>query len=255
MKFIFDLDGTIVFNGQPMSTQITQCIAELSNSHEVIFASARPIRDMYPVIDPKLRHLTLIGGNGSLISKQGNLIQYEAFDNHTKEKLFKLLEKYECNYIIDGLWDYTCKGQSDHPIICNVDALKLGKNIMMDQHEQVVKILILDCSNYQRVMDELSKLNVTYHIHSSENTIDISPHDVHKASAINKLGISNNSYIAFGNDNNDIQMFKQAKHCIMIGDNKSLLPYADEQINSEFDRELEIIKMINNLQNNTPHQL
>ena len=37
-------------------------------NHNVIFASARPIRDLLPVI-PEFADDTLIGGNGSIISK------------------------------------------------------------------------------------------------------------------------------------------------------------------------------------------
>ena len=37
-------------------------------NHNVIFASARPIRDLIPVI-PEFADDTLIGGNGSIISK------------------------------------------------------------------------------------------------------------------------------------------------------------------------------------------
>ncbi|WP_317914320.1 HAD hydrolase family protein [Carnobacterium maltaromaticum] len=52
MKFVFDLDGTICFNGGPVSPRMMNYLKELSVDHEIIFASARPIRDLLPVIDP-----------------------------------------------------------------------------------------------------------------------------------------------------------------------------------------------------------
>lgn len=248
MLFIFDLDGTIVFNGNQMSATITQCLKTLSKDHEVIFASARPIRDMYPVIHPTLHELPLIGANGGLISKQGKLISSESFDNETKLQLFSILTKYQCKYIVDGLWNYSYYGEDDHPIICNVDNLKLGKHVEITEHEHVVKILILSCTDHDQVIEELKKLNVNYHIHTSEHTIDISPNNVDKAKAINQLGINENTYIAFGNDNNDIEMFKNAKYSVMIGNNELLLPHASDQIEITDDTELDIINKIKYLQ-------
>ncbi|MEC1535480.1 HAD hydrolase family protein [Bacillus sonorensis] len=51
MNFVFDLDGTICFEGQPVSEHLLMAFEELkAQGHEVIFASARPIRDLLPVL-------------------------------------------------------------------------------------------------------------------------------------------------------------------------------------------------------------
>jgi len=60
LKFVFDWDGAICFKGQPISNKILEALSELRDEHEIIFASARPIRDMLPVIDPSFHHLTMI---------------------------------------------------------------------------------------------------------------------------------------------------------------------------------------------------
>jgi len=42
MIFVFDLDGTICFQGKPVSEKILTALAELANKgYEVIFASIR----------------------------------------------------------------------------------------------------------------------------------------------------------------------------------------------------------------------
>lgn len=47
MKFVFDLDGTICFKDQPVSEKILVSLEKLVVlGREVIFASARPIRDL-----------------------------------------------------------------------------------------------------------------------------------------------------------------------------------------------------------------
>lgn len=57
LPYVFDLDGTIVFQGKPISKAIVKAIKELERrGHEIIFASVRPICDMLPVIDESLYH-------------------------------------------------------------------------------------------------------------------------------------------------------------------------------------------------------
>ena len=51
MIFVFDLDGTICFKGKPLSQEICAALDEcIQIGHEVVFASARPIRDLLPVL-------------------------------------------------------------------------------------------------------------------------------------------------------------------------------------------------------------
>ena len=60
--------------------KILNSLERLRNSgHQVIFASARPIRDMLPVISKKFHNYTMIGGNGSLILSNGKIIKSFSF--------------------------------------------------------------------------------------------------------------------------------------------------------------------------------
>jgi HAD superfamily hydrolase (TIGR01484 family) len=71
---VFDLDGTICLKGQAVSENILETLDELKrNGHEIIFSSARPIRDRLPVLHKRFHTFPLIGGNGSLISNNGKL--------------------------------------------------------------------------------------------------------------------------------------------------------------------------------------
>lgn len=45
MIIVFDVDGTICFNGQYIEDELSNQIASLQKKHNIIFASARPIRD------------------------------------------------------------------------------------------------------------------------------------------------------------------------------------------------------------------
>lgn len=231
MNFVFDLDGTICFQGNPISSNIFNCLHALEQ--DVIFASARPIRDMLPVLHKRFHTYTLIGGNGSLIYKNRKLVHAHTFTNEQLGIILKLVHKHQATFLIDSDWDYAYTGPDDHPIVKNIDRGNLAQNLAVNQLTQVVKILIVTMNDYTALFKELEVLDVTIHKHHNEQTIDISPRGIDKWSALKKLGIAENNYIAFGNDANDISMFKHAAHSVMIGNHKELAYYADEKIDCE----------------------
>jgi len=67
VKIVFDVDGTICFNGQYIDELLINKIKEINKKYDVIFASARPIRDLIPVVK-EFKNEILIGGNGSIVS-------------------------------------------------------------------------------------------------------------------------------------------------------------------------------------------
>lgn len=242
MKFVFDLDGTICFKGKPVSEKILTALEELTNKgHEVIFASARPIRDMLPVINKRFHHYPMIGGNGALIARDGKVIHSNAFSVQEINKMIELIEKFNATYLIDSEWDYAYTGANDHPILNNVDQGKLAQLIEIDLLPTIVKILILSSSDMDQMEEALAKLDVYINKHGNENVLDISPKGIHKWNALQTLGVKKGEYIAFGNDANDLTMFERALHTVMIGYHEELSQYAKETINLEGDYEQEII--------------
>lgn len=77
---------------------------------------------------------------------------------------------------------------------------------------------------------KLVELNVYVNEHGKENVLDISPNGINKWSALESLGVQEQTYIAFGNDANDRSMFKQALHSVMIGNHEDLEIYAKESV-------------------------
>ncbi|HZJ86984.1 MAG TPA: HAD-IIB family hydrolase, partial [Erysipelothrix sp.] len=144
MTFVFDLDGTLCFNDEPISYEIHQELKSLKEENlEVIFASARPIRDMLPVIHEDFHQHILIGGNGSLISRKGKVRIVKSFSKDELNKILALIEKYEATYLIDSKWDYAYTGSNNHPILKNLDVDKLANQVNLDELNEIVKILIL----------------------------------------------------------------------------------------------------------------
>lgn len=126
--FVFDLDGTICFKGKPLQTDILAAFEQLEeDGHEVIFASARPIRDMYPVLSKRYWQYRMIGGNGAFIFN-GEKVEVHAFSKEVREKIDELIEEHRLMYLMDSAWDYSFTGAKTHPIYTQLDSLKLAEN-------------------------------------------------------------------------------------------------------------------------------
>ncbi|MFD2628632.1 HAD-IIB family hydrolase [Oceanobacillus kapialis] len=229
MKFVFDLDGTICFGGKPVSETILSSLENLTEQgHEVIFASARPIRDLLPVLHERFHHYPMIGGNGALVAKNGEIQSSICFSEKTLATLLPLLSTKQISYLIDGDWNYAYTGPATHPILNNLDTQHRAENVALDQLPSIVKILLLD--HVEEIQEQLNSLDVVVHKHANEKTLDISPRGIDKWHGLQQLKVSEGEYIAFGNDVNDIAMFQHARHAIMVGENQELAPFASERL-------------------------
>ncbi|REK76769.1 HAD-IIB family hydrolase [Paenibacillus paeoniae] len=231
MKIVFDLDGTICFSGRPLSPNMIQALEFLeSHGFNIVFASARPIRDLLPILPVHMRHYPMVGGNGAFVAAEGKLISISPFDKETLEQLIPLIMKVEAEYLMDGRWDYAYSGEDTHLIRRNLDPEGKARNLPYDQLNEIVKMVVLRCLDSDQLHEELQKLPVVTYMHGSEDIIDISPRGVSKWTGLQALGVRPQEFIAFGNDANDISMFQQAIHSICVGEHPELGQMASEQV-------------------------
>jgi len=227
MIFVFDLDGTICFKGQRISEEICQALdACIACGHEVIFASARPIRDMLPVIPHNYHACRMIGGNGAF-TLQNEERQVIAFDPDTAVILLELIERYQLAYLIDSDWDYSYTGSTAHPIFHNLDPEQRAVNKPLSELDDISKVVIFDAP--QELIEQLLVLPITVFQHHNENLIDISPHHIHKMQGLLRLGVHSEEFIAFGNDQNDKELFVHATYSVCVGDH-DVSRYANQVI-------------------------
>lgn len=220
MKFVFDLDGTVCFKGKPLSEEILTAFQQLeSDGHDVVIASARPIRDIYPVLPKHYHQLQMVGGNGAFLFN-GEEIRLQPFTEDTQNALFDLVNSHNIPYLLDSSWDYSYNGSEEHPIFNQLDQLELAENLPKEQLEGIVKCVLF--TNEQSIIDAISQLECVIHIHSNEAILDISPVGVRKFQGLNELGIKKGQYIAFGNDQNDRQMLQHALESVCVGDDVSI---------------------------------
>ncbi|MFD2114320.1 HAD-IIB family hydrolase [Paenibacillus yanchengensis] len=243
MTFVFDLDGTICFKGKPLSKQMVDALNLLvDKGHDIIFASARPIRDLLPILPPQMHHFPMVGGNGAFVVTEELHISTSHFDTTTGKDIIQLLKKYKAEYLVDSAWDYAYSGSEDHPIRKNLDPNQTAKNVPLEKLNEIVKVVILHSNDNEKLLHELNQLPIVTYLHGSEDIIDINPKDVSKWSGLQMIGIAPFDFIAFGNDANDIPMFKQAKRSICVGNHPELIHVSSEQVAS--DEQLVIQKII-----------
>ncbi|HIW32530.1 MAG TPA: HAD family hydrolase [Candidatus Paenibacillus intestinavium] len=234
MTFIFDLDGTICFKGQPLSEVIVRSLQSLEeHGHSIIFASARPIRDLLPILPQSMQHYPMIGGNGAFVAVEPLQIKTTFFEQEIAQSILQLIKKYNADYLIDSNWDYAYYARKEYAIRRNLDPQQRAFNQPLDNLPGFVKVVILDSDDNELMLDELSTLSVVISKHGNEDIIDISPQNIDKWAGIQALSIAPYDYIAFGNDANDLSMFTFAKYSICVGNHPQLVELANEAIESD----------------------
>ncbi|WP_099975083.1 HAD family hydrolase [Lactobacillus terrae] len=103
MLYVFDVDGTLSLDGKKISPHIKDSILKLEQEgNSVSFASARPIRDLIPIIPEFSSDNLLIGGNGSIVKKIDNEIEVvKSIDSDSFTSIKGIISDYSFNYIVD----------------------------------------------------------------------------------------------------------------------------------------------------------
>ncbi|APU71947.1 HAD-IIB family hydrolase [Companilactobacillus crustorum] len=244
MQYIFDVDGTLSFDGETISESINNAIKDLMLAgNEVIFDSARPIRDLLPMI-PEFQSQKLIGANGAMISINNEIEVIKQINSSSFEYLKVLIQRYNLDYVIDSSWNYSSRITQNSFIEKMIDPSKSAQKIKIDEIENPIKTIFVNVEI--RLQEKLlTMINQETPLNAiglaGERTVDITAKDINKFFTLDKLGIEN--YIAFGNDRNDFEMLQSAQTSVWIESKKNLKSYSKNadivcQPNSEAVAEL-----------------
>ncbi|RLU92193.1 hydrolase [Streptomyces griseocarneus] len=213
---VFDIDGTLCFDGRSIDGRIIAAIEACERTgHQLVFASARPVRDLLPVLGGAFPSATLIGGNGSLVSVDGEVRARAAFRDEELGALLAEAGRYRAGYLADGPWDYAYTGPADHPIRGRVDQGRLARRVELADLPTVVKFLVVDATDMTALAEAGRALGMTVNHHLDEAIIDFAPGTTTKWEALTSLGIG--EYNAFGNDINDLDLLRNARHAVRVG--------------------------------------
>lgn len=216
MHFVFDLDGTICFQDNKIDRSIEEALDRLVESgHHLVFASARPVRDMLPTIPKQFHHVEMVGGNGGLTFKDGRL-DATYFDHSTVLALREIIYQYELSYLADNAVDFAYVGDLSHPLYLNVNK-EVGKHRPIDELEEITKFILF--APPTGLKEVIQHLPITIFEHANEQLLDITPASITKAAGLRRLGIE--QFVAFGNDNNDVSMFQQAAYSVCVGEHEA----------------------------------
>jgi HAD superfamily hydrolase (TIGR01484 family) len=223
---VFDVDGTICFDGVSLDAEIVDALSSLMRQWRLVFASARPIRDLLPVLPPQFHQASLIGGNGAFCRADGTL-EVLGIADQDRRLIDRLIDKHDLRVLIDGDWNYAYTGDAAHRIFRQLDAGRLAANVARHEIPQYSKVVLF--TNDPAIVNRLRDAGLSVTVHPDEGIVDIAPSGITKHQALGRLGIPDRAYWAFGNDANDEPLLRHARASYCVG-NHPALRFADHHL-------------------------
>lgn len=247
MKFVFDIDGTICYDGHTIDPKIRKALQELKEGgHEVIFASASSYRDCENLLGPSLSQATVIGLNGGLVYDKGDLVTKWHLDEANLRDILSYCREFNLPYFLDDALNFSTSQREMIPFIDSVDETGKGTEVPIGDMTYAIKMVIY-LGNHPELEDDLlehfrcfSDISASYH--ENEKCLYITPKGINKAYALKELNLL--PYIAFGNDKNDIELFKEALYAYQVGNYHPLQMYSDQLLQPEADDITSAIKRL-----------
>ncbi len=212
-----DFDGTLCFDGHTVADDVVAALVSVAARHDVVIASARPPRDLLPVLPEQLRDIDLVGGNGALWRRAG-VVDCLHFPEETRAALQDVIARRGTPVLVDGSWDFAYTGDGTHLVYSRVNRVD-AQQVDMDDLEAWSKVLFF--ADDDALVAELSALDVVVNVHRSEGTLDVSPGSVDKATGLLRLWEGPRDFVAMGNDANDQSLFEVANWSWCVGDHEA----------------------------------
>ncbi|MCX0371380.1 HAD family hydrolase [Clostridium perfringens] len=236
----FDVDGTLIDCGKGLykpSNKTKEAIKKLKdNGYLTILATGRPMS----FVDDGLKELELdgyIASNGTYIELNNEVILN---DDIKLEKLKEIMD-----YCVEHNINFILEGQKTSYVLNNDVAKKMVENFSLPEESftgdwtedelSANKLVIVD-NNKEDFKDifERFKDEFVFMQHPGHSSYDMYRRGCTKAHGIEhlikKLGLSDKDTYAFGDGENDIEMFQRVKYGIAMGDaHETLIPHAYKQ--------------------------
>ncbi len=221
--FIFDLDGTLIFNNEILQNNINNILKKIiSLGHEIIFATGRPLRDFKTVMPDWTYHVPLVLFSGALSMYQDRIINSQHIPSNNVMELIDICHYNNLCFNIDNSYQYY------HPNLPHefYDILaKTVKQYKTNKLDDIIsgithKILILNNDKQYLFDDYIIKNQLIIKNHSYDKCFDIIPHEVNKYKAVMPFINHYNSrdIYVFGNDFNDYELLLNIENSILFGD-------------------------------------
>lgn len=252
-----DLDGTLLLHGaQSLNPEIYDIIRSLKEKGiHFVAASGRQIHSQLKLFEPVADQISYLSENGGVCIHNGQVIGVFPTDQHLTERILQELKNFpECVPVLSGPdTSYIEKGHDD---LANHIRYELGNhtvevNDFSEIQDTIVKTAFWDPSGtYQYANHFKEKFGHEIRVMTAGNGwVDFMPFETSKASSLcillDKLGILPEEVIAFGDQENDVEMLSLAgKSYAMVSAVPAAKAVADE-ITDSVERTLrELLKTL-----------
>ena len=249
--FIFDLDGTIIYDGQNLEHRFEKVLLDIrSAGHQIIFATGRSERDFLPIMPTWCHDVPSILFGGGLVLEQQNIVYQQFLPSQDVNELIVSMEANDLNYLIDSHHSYYHPAKN-HWLYD--DVIRISGQLRDNNSENILrsgayKVLILDDQWLSHYHDFITERNMIIKHHSYDKCFDIMPANVNKLTGLQRLELPDyeNIYV-FGNDGNDIEMIMNFPNSIMFGHHGELQKFAKLQIPYDEDLYDNFVSVINTI--------
>lgn len=241
--FVTDLDGTLIMDGGKILNESIESIKKVNNSNNIFtFATARSLHMTQKYIrDFQIKHPVILSDGAMVYDPVNNKILFAKYINKNIVELiidFIVKEKINCGfYTMNEIFvyyenEFTIKWKESVKVSENEIDVEFNPNLSIHNSFDHIKNMFNIVHKIMFILDEdkikhkifkfLDKNKINYkEISVDFSYIEIRPENVDKALGIREIskiyGVDYKDLIVFGNEHNDIEMFKQAKISYAVG--------------------------------------
>lgn len=223
--FVFDLDGTLVFDNRPLRPAIERGLkALLAGGQEVVFASARAPRGVRHVLPEWLLDRPTLFCNGALCHRGGQELFRRPFDGRLARAVAHALADGRASFQLeygDRCFLWGDDKHFGHQLAYGYDPPAGG--LAAQPWDRILKIVVAsgpavtDCLGLLK--DFLDDLAVSVH---GDRYVELAGGGVNKFSSFDRLvrhdGRMYVTYVvSVGNDDNDFEMLVNASESVVVG--------------------------------------
>lgn len=228
MIFVFDLDGTLLHDDKTLSTQTRDTIETLkTRGHTVWIATGRAYETAYPYAEKLGLSGPIILNNGALIkSVDGQTIYRQRFiPKDAQKRMIEHNDRHQLPYALVS--EAGIYGPKHHPLSFYRKLRSLHPKTPIQLHEfQDAKTLahvdtyklftiIEDDVFFNEVLTTMKDSSEAYFTQSMKSYLDMLPYQTNKGEALEWLlkheGYDLSEVIAFGDNDNDVQMLNVSR--------------------------------------------
>ncbi|HBK71266.1 MAG TPA: Cof-type HAD-IIB family hydrolase [Flavobacteriaceae bacterium] len=238
---VTDMDGTLLNSKHEVSSKFFSLFSELKNHIHFVAASGRQYHSIIHKLETIKDDITVIAENGGFAMQGNQEFMVTSLSNEKIQQLIPLIRKLNYGYAVLCGKNSAYIETRDEYFISLFDEYYIKYKIVDDltkvTNDEFLKIAVYHFESseeylyptfsYLKDKDLLIKV-------SEQNWLDISHPDANKGHALKhlqeKLGISKEETVVFGDYNNDLEMLKLAHFSYAM---KNAIPKVKEVANYE----------------------